>query len=130
VLRVHGVRKVVLLGASLGGTSAVVAAAEIRPRVAAVIDLSGPDQISGLDALQAAPKLQVRALYAVATGDDFIADVRKTFKATPPSLRRLVLVGGDGHGHGVSLLMADVQPHALRTRAVVESFIREHTSSR
>jgi pimeloyl-ACP methyl ester carboxylesterase len=125
VLRARGVEKVVLIGASVGGTCVVAAAAEIRPPVAAVIDLSGPTESSGVDALAAARRLRVPALYEVSDDDAFISEVRKVYLATPPPLRKLVVVHSGG-GHGVGLLMTDLQPHAARNRAAIEAFIRAH----
>jgi pimeloyl-ACP methyl ester carboxylesterase len=125
VLRGHGVRKVVLIGASLGGTVVVAAAAGIKPAVSAVVDLSGPTESSGVDAVAAARRLRVPVQYVVADDDAYIADVRQTYRATPPRLRRLLVVTGGGHG--VGLLLSDLQPHARQTRAVIEAFIRRHT---
>jgi pimeloyl-ACP methyl ester carboxylesterase len=125
VLRSHGARKVVLVGASLGGTVVVAAGAEIEPAVSAVIDLSGPTESSGVDALAAARRLRVPVQYVVSDDDEFISAVRETYRATPPRLRRLLVVKGGGHG--VGLLRTDLQPHARQTRAVIEAFIRRHT---
>jgi pimeloyl-ACP methyl ester carboxylesterase len=125
VLRSHGVRRVVLIGASLGGTVVVAAAAEIRPAVSAVVDLSGPTESSGVDALAAARRLRVPALYVVSDDDAYISEVRKTYRVTPPRLRRLRVVTGGGHG--VGLLLIELQPHARQTRAVIEGFLRRQT---
>ena len=125
VLRGRGVRKVVLMGASLGGAVVVAAAAEIRPVVSAVVDLSGPTESSGVDALAAARRLRVPVLYAVAEDDAYISEVRRTYRATPPRLRRLLVIHGPGHG--VGLLRTDLEPEAGRIRAVIEAFIRRST---
>jgi pimeloyl-ACP methyl ester carboxylesterase len=65
-----------------------------------------PTDSSGVDALAGARRLRVPVLYAVARDDAFVVDVRKTYEATPPKLRRLVVV--QGAGHGVGLLMTDL----------------------
>jgi pimeloyl-ACP methyl ester carboxylesterase len=122
VLRAHGVRDVVLIGASLGGTSVLAAAAEIEPPVAGVVDLSGPAESSGIDAVAAARRLRVPALYEVAEDDAYVSEVRKVYRATPPRLRKLIVV--PGAGHGVGLLRPDLQPHAAQARAAIEAFIR------
>jgi pimeloyl-ACP methyl ester carboxylesterase len=125
VLRRQGVAKVVLMGASLGGTVVVAAAAEIQPRVSAVVDLSGPTESSGVDALGAARHLRMPVLYVAADDDAFVSEVRKTYRATPPRLRQLLVI--HGAGHGVGLLRTDLDPGARRTRAVIEAFIRRNT---
>jgi pimeloyl-ACP methyl ester carboxylesterase len=122
VLRARGVRRVVLVGASLGGTSVMAAAAEIQPRVAGLVDLSGPAESSGLDAVAAAGRLRVPALYEVAEDDAYLAEVRRVYRATPPRLRKLIVV--PGAGHGVGLLRADQQPHAAQDSAAIIAFIR------
>jgi pimeloyl-ACP methyl ester carboxylesterase len=43
-LRADGAKRVVLVGASMGGTAALVAGAEAKPAVAGVVSLSGPAQ--------------------------------------------------------------------------------------
>jgi pimeloyl-ACP methyl ester carboxylesterase len=126
VLRAHGVKKVVLIGASLGGTCVIAAASEIRPPVAAVVDLSGPTESSGIEALAAARHLRVPALYEVSGDDEFVDAVRQVYRATPARLRKLVVVRSGG-GHGVGLLMTDLQPHASENRAAIEAFIRANT---
>ncbi|MET1012429.1 MAG: alpha/beta fold hydrolase [Actinomycetota bacterium] len=48
-LRDRGVRDVVLIGASMGGTASVLAAANARPGVAGVITLSSPTACCGME---------------------------------------------------------------------------------
>jgi dienelactone hydrolase len=50
LLRERGVRRIVLMGASMGGTAAVVAAAKADQRVAGVITLSAPTDCCGMEA--------------------------------------------------------------------------------
>ena len=81
-LRRRGARRVALVGASMGGAIAVVAAARLHP--AAVVDLSGERDTTGLtpgieaDAGAAAPGVTAPALFAVARGDHYVpvADMR------------------------------------------------------
>jgi pimeloyl-ACP methyl ester carboxylesterase len=124
VLRSLGSKQVVLIGASLGGTVAVVAASRIRPPVAGVVDLSGPAQLSGLDDIAAARKLAVPALFVVARGDEFSTDVEKVYAADRHGDRRLELVPGGSHG--VNLLDPAREPRASRIRRLVEGFIDAH----
>jgi pimeloyl-ACP methyl ester carboxylesterase len=48
-LRERGVEEIVLAGASIGGTTAIVAAAHARPAVAGVVTLSSPTACCGVD---------------------------------------------------------------------------------
>jgi pimeloyl-ACP methyl ester carboxylesterase len=50
VLRRRGVENVVFIGASMGGTASLVAAAQARPAVAGVTTLSAPTDCCGMDA--------------------------------------------------------------------------------
>jgi hypothetical protein len=81
-LRRRGARRVALVGASMGGAIAVAAAAQLHP--AAVVDLSGERDTTGLtpgidaDAGSAAHGVTAPALFAVARGDRYVpvADMR------------------------------------------------------
>ena len=48
-LRERGVRDIVLIGASMGGTAAILAAAHARPDVSGVITLSAPTDCCGME---------------------------------------------------------------------------------
>jgi pimeloyl-ACP methyl ester carboxylesterase len=122
VLRARGVRRVVLIGVSLGGTSVMAAAADIQPRVAGVVDLSGSAESLGLDAVAAARRLRVSALSELAGDDAFLAEVRRVYGAAPPRLRKLIVV--PGAGHGVGLLREALRPHAARDSAAIIAFFR------
>lgn len=103
-LRKDGATKVVLIGASMGGTASVAAAAQITPPVAGVISLSGPTTYSGTSAIDAAPKLTVPALFVVAEDDPtFVSSAHLLYEATPTTVARKLLVLPSG-GHGVLLL--------------------------
>lgn len=103
-VRSLGARKVVVVGASLGGIAAVTAAPGIRPALAGVVAVSAPRAIAGeLDALPAAGRLAVPTLYVAAEGDrsppyDFAADARVLYDVTATSAKRLELVPGALHG--------------------------------
>ena len=99
-----GARKVVVMGASLGGIAAIVAAANVKPPLDGVAAISAPAAIAGrLDALPSAPRLRVPALYVAAEQDqndpyDFAADAQRLFEATGSPDKRLELVPGALHG--------------------------------
>jgi dienelactone hydrolase len=99
-LRERGVTAVVLVGASRGGTAALVAAATLTPPVAGVLSLSGPAAYARESALTAVPTLTVPVLYVVAEGDSaFAGDARDLYAATPGTKRKLVVVPGSAHGY-------------------------------
>src|SRR5919201_1956798 len=76
-------KKVVLVGASLGGIAVIVAAANTRPAVDGVISLSGPASYAGIDAVAAARRLRVPVLYLAGDNDDgFTTDARTLYQAT------------------------------------------------
>jgi alpha-beta hydrolase superfamily lysophospholipase len=99
-----GAREVVVMGASLGGIAAIVAAPNIRPTLAGVVSVSGPAAIPGeLNALPSAQRLRVPTLYVAAEQDqsppyDFAADAQVLYEATATAERRLELVPGSLHG--------------------------------
>jgi len=103
--RDHGVRRVTLVGASVGGIAVLHAAASVRPRVDAVVDLSGELSAAGMDSLPAARRLELPALFAVAPDDPYVsvAKMRRVYEATSARPRRLVVLP-DGSGHGWDML--------------------------
>jgi alpha-beta hydrolase superfamily lysophospholipase len=99
-----GARKVVVVGASLGGIAALVAAPRLGKSIAGVAAVSSPAAIAGeLDAMPAVPQLTVPTLYVAASADqnppyDFAADARALYEATGTAAKRLALVDGSLHG--------------------------------
>lgn len=116
--RALGATTVVLVGASMGGTAALVAGANIRPPVAGVVSLSGPMFYGDLDALEVVPRLTVPVLFAAAKDDnsftDFPADARMLYEATASDRKELRIVPGSRHG---ITLFTSVQK-------LVEGFVR------
>lgn len=106
-LRRPGCRSVELVGASAGGSIALVATARLRG-IAAVADLSGDGldlPIGGggrpLTARQAAPAVRAPLLLAVARNDPYVglADVRALGRRAGSAEKRLVVLpAGAGHG--------------------------------
>jgi dienelactone hydrolase len=109
-LQRDGARRIALVGASMGGSVAVVAAARLRP--AALVDLSGELDTAGLtpgvsvNAGAAARSVRVPALFAVARGDRYVpvADMRTVFRRTAARAKRLIVLPAvAGHGWGMLL---------------------------
>ena len=82
-----------------------------------MVSVSGSADLS--DALVAARRLRVPALYLAAKGDrDFAADVPRLAAATRTPHKAVVL---PGYEHGVQLVAA-----SARARTLIETFLRTH----
>jgi len=106
-LEQDGARRIAVVGASWGGTIAVVAGAALHAD--AVVELSG--EVRGFvpgygDAkmLRAAPELRAPAIFASARGDRYVstAETRATYEAAGSATKRLRLLPPEaGHGWGM-----------------------------
>ena len=91
------VKKIFLVGASMGGTAAIRVAAE-NP-TAGVVSLSAPAAFRGLDAREAIRKIEVPCLFVAAEQDGSAATAAKEFnKAAKSPERLLLIVSGQEHG--------------------------------
>jgi pimeloyl-ACP methyl ester carboxylesterase len=119
-LRGEGVTAVVVIGASMGGTASLVAAA--RDDLAAVITLSAPSTFNGLlappEALQVVDEPK---LFIAAQGDDAAAATAQGFYAQSPGPKRVEIVTGDDHGTD---LLEGHQAEAVRM--LIFDFLRQH----
>ena len=98
-LRRRGVRRVVLVGASMGGTGVVAAAPGIRPAVSGVVDLSGPVGFGGVNALVTAKRLTAPALFVAGRDDgDFASATRALYRAAASKDKQLVIASTSWHG--------------------------------
>ena len=98
-LRRRGARRIVLVGASMGGTGVVGAAPTIRPAIAGVVELSAPTGFGGVDALAAARRLTRPALFVAGRDDgDFAHASRALHRAAPSKDKKLVIVPTSWHG--------------------------------
>src|SRR3954453_14334655 len=129
-LRRRGARRIALVGASMGGAIAGVAAAQLHP--AAVVDLSGERNTAGLTpgidatAGAAARGLTGPALFAVARGDRFVsvADMRAVAQRTRSATKRVIVLPASA-GHGWTML-AGTSTEWSPLAAAVAAFIRRH----
>jgi pimeloyl-ACP methyl ester carboxylesterase len=124
-LRDRGATRVALLGASLGGTTVVTAAARTRPPVDAVVCLSGPSSFSNMDAAAAAKDVTAPALFVGGRQDPGAVEAARTMYGAAREPGRLLLVV-PGPYHGVDLLDPTLGPDAAKVRAAVTRFLREH----
>ena len=100
-LRAHGAKRIALVGASMGATTALLAGAALRPPVAAVVSLStGKFDLSTilggskpLDTYSAAKRLTVP-----------VEQVQALYRMAPARDKQLAILGGSSTGlHGWDL---------------------------
>jgi pimeloyl-ACP methyl ester carboxylesterase len=136
-LRRRGCTRIDILGASLGGSAAIVAAAREKG-IDAIVDLSGDENSVYLadtkpkTAFAAAAAIREPALLAVARGDPFvsIAETRRLFTELPSRTKRLDVLPANA-GHGWDMLLDPGSASGWAPFAcVVTRFLAEHTPSR
>jgi alpha-beta hydrolase superfamily lysophospholipase len=111
-----GAKKVVVVGASMGGTNVVAAGANARTVIDGVISVSAPTSYGRTDALAAARKLQLPVLYLVGEGDEgFVEHARLLHEATSSTDKRLEILDSSQHG----VLLAAEPP----ARSLIEAFV-------
>lgn len=98
--RDQGAERVILIGASMGGTASMVAAAS-EP-VDGVVTLSAPDRLGPLDAAAAAGSVDAGTLFIVAQEDEpYVGQAESLFKAAAEPSDIKIVPGSD---HGTDLL--------------------------
>jgi pimeloyl-ACP methyl ester carboxylesterase len=109
--------RVVLLGASMGGTASVIVAAS-QP-VDGVIGLSAPEQFRGMNAIDVANKITAPALFVAGKEDDGAEQsAADLYDQLNPERTRLDILNGSAHG--VSLLTS---PVAAQVRSDIYGFL-------
>lgn len=117
----RGKRQIFLVGASMGGTTSLVVAAQ--QDVAGVVAVSAPAQFEDQDALSAVPSVTVPKLF-IASEED----------APALSFDELLEAAGEpkesetytGKAHGTDLLQPDQSEHAAAVQERILQFLREH----
>jgi len=125
-LRAEGATAVTLIGASMGGTAVLAAAAQTTPPVDGVIALSAPTFYDGTDALAAVANLTVPVLYAAADGDAQFGDNAGKFADATPEATDATLLLVSGSSHGVDFLAPDASPEDKKVRDAVGDFLAAH----
>ena len=100
LVRSQGATTVALVGASMGGTASLVAAAQEGVDVAAVVTLSAPESIEGLDADAALLQhVSANKLFIAGVGDAAAAaSAEQLYEIAPPPKGPLEIVPADDHG--------------------------------
>lgn len=120
--RSKGAAKVLLVGASKGGTAVLSAAGAITPKVDAVVALSAPSVYTGMDASLVVPELTMPVLYMASENDSsFAASAKELSRATKKAPENDLYIV-DGVNHGVSMLDSD------ENYAKVKGFLKKYGS--
>jgi pimeloyl-ACP methyl ester carboxylesterase len=113
-VRDRGATKVVVIGASKGGTAAVTAAAAPQGGIAGVVSLSAVASYLQADAEAAAATVKVPVLFAAAEDDSSTAEVAQTLATSCGCAFPKVLVF-HGDLHGTRMLTNGTDGPTLRT---------------
>jgi dienelactone hydrolase len=119
-LRSEGATKIVLIGASMGGTAVVAAAPHILPPVTAVVSLSGPASYGSANAVGNASKITQPLLVICAAMDgDFVPSAHSIYDAAKKSSHRQLSIIPDTSLHGYRL----VDPNGLPEQQAVHDLM-------
>ena len=124
-LRENGCQRVILVGASMGGTAALKVAArdEFKGLVAGVVAVSAPQAFQGLVALDDVADIKVPMLFVASEGDGVAFESLEAFydRATGPKEQQVY----PGDAHGTELLDGG---HAAEFKALLFDFFRTVSS--
>jgi len=118
-LRGQGVNRLFLIGASMGGTAAIIEAAA-SPQVAGVITLSAPVEFQGLSAREAITTLSPPALFLASQGDRAAAQAARWLYDRAAGPRDIRIVAGAAHG--TEMLKAQQGP---QVKQAILAFLRQ-----
>ena len=110
------VDRVFLVGASMGGTAALLVGA--RERVAGLVSISSPAQFEMLDALSAEPRIAVPQLFV--TSEDDVPARRSLEQLVKAARRPVEQQVYDGSAHGTDLFAG---PHAAELEGRIIEFL-------
>ena len=124
-LRAHGGRRLVLIGASIGGAVVIDAGVHLHPQPSAVVSLSAVPEVTSYPFPADAQRLR-SPIFQIGASDDPLTqygkDTRLLYRASPSPGKRLLLVPGSAHG------VDFVSSNGTTTiRNAILRFIRTHT---
>jgi predicted alpha/beta-hydrolase family hydrolase len=127
-LRQRGVTRVALVGASMGGSAALIAATRVKPPVDPVVELSGQAKPTSLLRIPlnfrgAIHQLTVPTMLVVADYDQYtsVDESRATYQTNKPAEERLLVLPGQFDGlHGWIVLTNACGPFSSTTTKVAE----------
>jgi pimeloyl-ACP methyl ester carboxylesterase len=112
-----GARKVFVVGASMGGTAAIVVGARLR--LAGIVAVSAPTDFMGLSAAAAIKSIDEPVLLIAAAGDAGAPEAARLLYAAAPQPKLLEIIPGTS-AHGTDLLQG---PPAARVSADIAQFL-------
>jgi pimeloyl-ACP methyl ester carboxylesterase len=121
-LREHGYQRVILVGASMGGTAALKVAArdEFKGLVVGVVAVSAPQAFQGLVARDDVANIKVPMLFVASEGDGSAVDSLEALYEKASGSKQQQVYSGDAHGTG--LLQSE---HAAEFKALLFDFFRK-----
>jgi alpha-beta hydrolase superfamily lysophospholipase len=120
-LRRRGAGKLLLMGASAGGTAALAAAPKLGATVAGVAALSSPAEYVDMDAVAAVRRISAPSFFAVGEADSqFVAGVKQLYDAAASTMKQLEVVDGST-AHGTELLSGPNDGTAMRAKLLAFS---------
>jgi dienelactone hydrolase len=121
-----GAKDVFVMGASMGGAMTVAEAPKLKD-VAGVISLSGELDLPGseLDAIGAAPKIEVPFLFLGSEADGYVPgpDARRLTRAVGSNDKQLHIFTSGYHGWD----LLDVAPYRARVKALLLGWLTKHS---
>jgi pimeloyl-ACP methyl ester carboxylesterase len=122
-IRGQGAKRIVLGGASLGGTVALMTAVRTR-NVVGAFSLSAPALYGNTEGLPAVRRIRAPVLFVAAEDDgNFADDARRLYRAAASRDKELLIVAGSEHGTALY-----GGPEAERVRAAVDGFLEKAAS--
>jgi pimeloyl-ACP methyl ester carboxylesterase len=124
-LRSRGASRVALVGASMGGTASLMAAAQDRVQVDVVVTLSAPRDFEGMDLTpDVLTRVSAAKLFIAGTGDGSAAeDAQTLYEMSPPPKRVEILTTDD---HGTDILAGDQSGPA---RTLILTYLEQYLGS-
>lgn len=114
-------RSIFLIGASMGGTASLVAAAQ--QKVNGVVVMASGMRFEGLDAQPHLPNLKVPKLFIVGSGDAPFNESAQVMYARTPQPKQLLVFPTDAHGTN---LLATL--HRSEIEQAILGFLRKYAS--
>jgi pimeloyl-ACP methyl ester carboxylesterase len=120
-VRSQGASRVALIGASMGGTASLLAAAQEGVAVEAVVTLSAPASFEGMDlSPDVLTRVDAAKLFIAGTGDgQAAADAERLYGSSPPPKRVEILTTD---AHGTDILSSN---QAGRARTLILGFLEQ-----
>lgn len=118
-LKGRGLKKVYIIGASMGGMAAIKAAA--KEPVAGVVTLGSPLAFQGLDAGADVAKVKAPKLFIASEKDPYNGQSAKTFYQRAGGIKEILIFPSEAHG----TFLFDT-PHASALKSAMVKFIEKN----